>query len=74
MNSFRINMRTSHGGLLLAGLLFFAGAAGSGDVLAQQYPATQPVTQTTGPVDLLATVQDDNSAEAAPTITSIDEG
>jgi hypothetical protein len=91
MISFPTNTRTSHGGLLLtrlplaglplAGLLLFSGALGSGDVLAQQFSATQPVTQTTGQipgqtpgqVDLLATVQDNDSAEAMPTITSIDE-
>ena len=73
MISFPTNTRTSHGGLLLTSLLLFGSALGSGDVLAQQYPATQPVTQKPGQVDLLATVQDNDSAEAMPTITSIDE-
>lgn len=73
MNSFQTNTRALHGGLLLASLMFIGGMLVSGDASAQQFPVTQPASQTPGQVDLLATVQDNNSTEAPPTITSIDE-
>jgi hypothetical protein len=66
-------MRASYGGLLLAGLMLFGGALVSGDATAQQFPVTHPASQTPDQVDLLATVQDNESAAAVPTITSIDE-
>ena len=66
-------MRASYGGLLLASLMLFGGALVSGDAAAQQFPVTQPASQTPDQVDLLATVQDNESAEAVPSITSIDE-
>lgn len=73
MTSFPTDMRASYGGLLLAGLMLFGGALVSGDATAQQFPVTQPASQTPDQVDLLATVQDNESAAAVPTITSIDE-
>ena len=73
MTSFPTDMRASYGGLLLASLMLFGGALVSGDAAAQQFPVTQPASQTPDQVDLLATVQDNESAEAVPSITSIDE-
>ena len=73
MTSFPTDMRASYGGLLLASLMLFGGALVSGDATAQQFPVTQPASQTPDQVDLLATVQDNESAEAVPSITSIDE-
>jgi hypothetical protein len=78
--------RVSCGRVLLVGLGLAIGALAGGTVAAQQYSATQPTGQTTGQtpgqasgqVDLLATVQNDDSASlpptnSSPTITSIDE-
>ncbi|MGB1355952.1 MAG: hypothetical protein ACPG7P_01565, partial [Candidatus Puniceispirillaceae bacterium] len=71
MKSLPINMpalmraRVSLGGLMLSVFALGILMPGGVDVRAQKYSANQTNGQVSGQVDLLATVQDRNSGEAA---------
>ena len=66
---FIIRALAPFGGVMLAGMILFGG-----DINAQQYPvADQTSGQVPGQVDLLATVQGDNSSSPSPSISSIDD-